>query len=407
MAAKGVFAAQSKFIKELWEIADYSLVSMTNTFYFITYGLAQVLLFFIMKKINVRKYMIYSIPFAAISMILMGTVNNIYMMWLFFGLTGAFQAGIYCGCTYLLTENLPTKLLSSGNKVMNLGYAVGSLMAYGLSGLCVGAGVWRLPYFLLGGLFFVAVMIFAIIVSLATRYKRINEKLDRMIKWDNVNARTNDFEDKPLFTLETKKKIVLFYVVDMLMAFFITCLFYMVMNYITSLLVDVHGLPDDISIYVSMIAPAVIAIGPIVAISMCEKDRDFIREGLYMLLAILPFPILLAFFYDTNMFVALGLSLVFIVIANGVKSVVLSVMSFRMRKIINSGSYSAISNALASLAAGIAPTVSGAIIDAKGWQANYWAITILIVLLIIATIIIDIIVRKSFAKKYEVKNNKI
>lgn len=58
MAAKGVFVAESKFIKELWQIKDYSLVSMTNTFYFIAYGLVQVLLFFILNKINVRKYMI-------------------------------------------------------------------------------------------------------------------------------------------------------------------------------------------------------------------------------------------------------------------------------------------------------------------------------------------------------------
>ena len=81
MAAKGVFAAESKFIKEFWKIKDYSLVSMTNTFYFVTYGLVQVGLFFIMKKINVRKYMIFSIPFAAISMILMGVAENIYVMW--------------------------------------------------------------------------------------------------------------------------------------------------------------------------------------------------------------------------------------------------------------------------------------------------------------------------------------
>jgi len=126
-----------------------------------------------------------------------------------------------------------------------------------------------------------------------------------------------------------------------------------------------------------------------------------------MLLALLPFPILLAFFYDVNMYLALALSIAFIVIANGVKAVVLSVMSFRMRKIINSGSYSAISNALASLAAGVAPTISGAIIDTAGWAANYWAITGLVVALIGATIIIDVIIRKSFNRKYGMNDKKI
>lgn len=407
MAAKGVFAAESKYIKEIWNIADYSIVSMTNTFYFVTYGLVQILIFMFIKRINVRKYMIFSIPFAAVSMILMGLAENIYVMWVFFGLTGAFQAGIYCGCTYMLTENLPTKLLSPANKIMNVGYAFGTLVSYGLCGLCVSFDLWRVPYFLLGGLFLVSVVIFTIIVTLATRYKRINRKLDKKVKLEKKANKALEFEDKPLFTLETKKKIVLFYVVDMIMSFFITCLFYMVMNYITSLLVDVHGLSDGISIYVSMLAPASIAIGPIIAITMCDHDRDFIREGLYMLFALLPIAFLLAFFYDSNVIVALGLSLLFVIVANGVKTVVLSVMSFRMRKIINSGAYSAISNALASLAAGIAPTISGIIIDAAGWRANYFAIAGLIVALIIATIIIDRIVRKSYAVKYGINNNKI
>jgi len=78
-----------------------------------------------------------------------------------------------------------------------------------------------------------------------------------------------------------------------------------------------------------------------------------------------------------------------------------------MRKIINSGSYSAISNALASLAAGVAPTISGAIIDTAGWAANYWAITGLVVALIGATIIIDVIIRKSFNRKYGMNDKKI
>ena len=196
-------------------------------------------------------------------MILMGTVNNIYLMWLFFGLTGAFQAGVFCGCTYILTENLPIKLLSFGNKIMNIGYAVGTLISYGLCGICVGAKLWRLPYFLLGATFLIAIIIFAIVVTIAIRFKRINEKLDSKSQNNNLNIK--EYENSPLFTLETKRKKVLFY---------------MIMNYITALLVDVHGLSDDISIYVSMLAPAVIAIGPMIVIFMSDYNRYFIRVGL-------------------------------------------------------------------------------------------------------------------------------
>ena len=57
MAAKGVFAAQIKFIVDLWGL-EYATASMANTYYFVTYGLVQVGLFFFMSKINMRKYML-------------------------------------------------------------------------------------------------------------------------------------------------------------------------------------------------------------------------------------------------------------------------------------------------------------------------------------------------------------
>ena len=402
MATKGVFAAESKFIKELFMIEDYSLVSMTNTSYFVAYGLVQVALFFIIKKLNIRRYMVFTIPFAAVSMILMGTADNIYVMWLCFGLTGALQAGIFCGCTCLLTENLPTMLLSLANRIMNLGYALGTLISYGLCGVCVGHGLWRLPYYLLGGLFFVSVVFFAVVAARATRYQRINERLDTDAVGDTVSKTVRELEENPLFTLESKKKIVLFYGIDVIMCFFVTSLFYIVMNYITALLVAVHGLHDDVSIYVSMLAPAMIAVGPVLAIAMSDKKRDFIRVALYWLVALLPVSLLLAVLYDSHVVIALSLALAFVVIANGCKAIPLSVMPFRMRKIVNSGANSAMANAVASLGAGVAPTVTGVIIDTWGWRASYLTAATLTAALIAATLVIDVCVRRGYAGKHGV-----
>ena len=61
----------------------------------------------------------------------------------------------------------------------------------------------------------------------------------------------------------------------------------------------------------------------------------------------------------------------FVIVTNGIKAVSLSVITFKMRKQINAGAYSALSNAVASLAAGITPTILGGVIDATGWQVAY------------------------------------
>lgn len=402
MAAKGVFSAEQKYIVDLWQL-EYAQASMANTFYFVAYGLVQIGLFFVMSKININKYMIFTIPFAAIFTALIGFANNIEQIWIYFGISGIFQASVYCGCNYALTRYLPLNLLSTANKIMNVGYACGSVFSYGVCALCITFNLWRVPYFIIGGMFAIALIVFAIVISKAARFKHINEMLDKKTVKKQKNKTINkamSFEQDPLFTLNTKKKLVLFYIVDLTLAFFITALFYCVMNYITSLLVDVHGLSQDISIYVSIIAPIAIVLGPMLTINTCDNKRDFIRAGILYSLAILPVPVLLALFYDSNIFVALALSIIFIVIVNGVKAIVLSVLTFRMRRQINSGSYSAISNAVASISAGVTPTIIGSIIDNAGWAAAYWVTFGITAFVIISLVIIDVFIRRSYRKSH-------
>lgn len=393
MAVKGVFAAEVAYIQKLWSIG-YAKTSMANTFYFVTYGLVQVGMFILMSKINLRKYLAFTVPFSAVCAILMGTSTDIVQMWIYFGLTGALQAGIFCGCNSILTKNLPTCQLSIANRFMNLGYAMGTVIAYGLCGLCISFDLWRIPYFVLGGIFLFAVILFLFVAKYASRYNHINEMIDGQKLATNNNGKL-DGESDPIFTLETRKKKVLFYTVDLTLTFFITALYYCIMNNVTPLLANEHGLGQNVAIYVSILAPVAISAGPMILISACNKDRDFIRQGIKYMCIVLPIPLLLAFFYKVNVILALVLTIIFVVLTNGVKSIALSVITFKMRKHINSGAYSAISNAIASLAAGITPTIIGTIIDNSGWKVAYLVTFAVALVLTLTLLLIDIRVRKA------------
>ena len=376
MAVKGIFAAEVAYIQKLWSIG-YAKTSMANTFYFVTYGLVQVFMFIFMSKINIRKYLAFTVPFSAICAVLMGTSTDIVQMWVYFGLTGALQAGIFCGCNAVLTKNLPTCQLSVANRFMNLGY-----------------DLWRVPYFVFGSIFFVSVIFFLIVVKYASRYGHINEMLDG----HNLTVKTSkvaDDENDPIFTLETRKKRIIFYTVDLTLTFIITALYYCIMNNVTPLLANEHGLGQNVAIYVSILAPIAISLGPMILISACNKDRDFIRQGIKYMFIVLPIPLLLAFFYKVHVILALVLTIIFVVLTNGVKSIALSVITFKMRKHINSGAYSAISNAIASIAAGVTPTMIGSVIDNSGWKTAYFVTFAVALTLTLSLIVIDVIVRKA------------
>jgi sugar phosphate permease len=198
------------------------------------------------------------------------------------------------------------------------------------------------------------------------------------------------------------RKKALFYVVDLILVFFITVLYYAVMNWISTLLVEIHHLSQDISIYITILAPALISLGPVMTIRSCDRDRDFVKVGMKYMLAVLPIPLLLSFLYNVNVIVAFVLSVVFVIVVNGVKAIVLSIIAFKLREEVNTAEYCVISNATASLAGGIAPTVVGSIIDSHGWSVSYLVIFAISLFVFVSIAVTDAVVVR--AKK---KNEKV
>ena len=88
MAAKGIFAAEVKYIIDMWRLTQ-AKAQMANTCYFVAYGIVQVFLSLLMGKINVRKYLIITVPVAALFTALMGVATRIEHIWIYFGVSGA------------------------------------------------------------------------------------------------------------------------------------------------------------------------------------------------------------------------------------------------------------------------------------------------------------------------------
>lgn len=387
MAAKGIFIAEQKYIVDLWGL-KYAEASIANTYYFVLYAFIQVVLFIIISKLDIVKYVLFTVPLAAITTALIGTASKIGDISLFFGISGIFQGGIYCACNYVLTKYLPSELLTKANKIMNAMYAVGTVIAYAICAFFITWDLWRVPYFLIGGIFLFSLVLFGIVVR---RFERIKKERKIYTPTKEVDSLS---ENEQILLLNGKRSSIVFYFFVILFTVLISALYYSIMNYITALLVDVHGMSQNLSIYVSIIAPIAVTFGPIFTINSCSKTQDFIAVGIRYLLYILPVPLLLLFFYDSHFLVAILLSVFFIVIAQGVKTIVLSVIAFQMRNQINVGAYAAITNAVASVSAGVTPMIIGKIIDVSGWKVSYGVIFILIVVIVVALCLLKIFIRR-------------
>lgn len=402
VAAKGVFAAEIGYIRIMWSLSQVQ-VELANTLYFITYGVVQIILFIFMEKINIIKFAFITVPISAVVSIAMGLATGIKGIWVLFALVGIFQAGMYCTCNYLLTRYLPKKLLPTANKLLAAGYAIGTAVSYVVSALFVGFNLWRVPYFMFGGLILICTVFLVYQTKTISRFSDINRKLDyKQLEKENVenaNNKTLSLQtEKPIFSLASKQRKVIFYTTILLVSLVLNGLYYGVMSFVTRVLLEVYALPQDASIYVTTIIPIVIILGPLITINACEKHKDFIKQAIMFLIIILPFPILLALFYKTNIILYLGLIVVYLILANGIRVILNNVIAFKMKDYINVASFIAITNAFASIAASVWPLIIAFVKDNGDWGATYWVITLMVVVVLLLCIVIDLLVRRTYKK---------
>lgn len=400
---EGCFAAETRYLIEIWDLTQ-AQVQLANTFYFITYGIVQILLFIFMSKIDIKKFTFVTIPISAILFIVMGLANNIQTMWVIFALIGILQASMFCATNYLLTKYLPNKLLPTANTLIASGYAIGTALSYVISAFFVGFNLWRIPYFLVSSLVLISTIWLIYETKIIARFHKLNKKLDskQMLSNANKKVQTKDLplksNKKPIISFSNKKRIVVFYVVILCLSLIVNGLYYGVMGFVTSVLVDIYSFPQDASIYVLTIVPIIMILGPMITIKSCEKHQDFIKQGVKFLLITLPLPIILTFFYKLNFILFLVLVIVYLILANGIRVIINNVIAFKMKDYINVASFSAITNAFASIAASAWPLIIALIKDNGSWGATYFAVAIMTVVVLVASIIIDRVVNSTYKK---------
>ena len=401
VAAKGIFAAEIHYIRDIWKLTEMQ-VELANTLYFITYGLVQIILFIFMEKINIIRYAFITVPISAIVSIAMGLVTGIEGVWVLFALVGVFQAGMWCTCNYLVTKYVPRKLLPSANKLLASGYAIGTAVSFVVSSFFVGLNMWRLPYFILGGLLLVCTVVLFYQTKVIARYKKINEKLDlKQMIFENsegtvVNKKMLQIKEKPIYSLSSKKRRVIFYTAILGVSFLLNGLYYGVMSFVTRVLTDIYALPKDMSGYITTIIPIIIILGPLMTISSCEKHKDFIKVAIKYLIILLPIPILLVLLYKVNIILYLALIVIYLILANGIRVILNNVVGFKMKDYLNIAGFVALINAFASISASVWPLIIAYIKDNGTWGATYFAIIIMVVVVLLATLVIDILVRRTY-----------
>lgn len=375
MGSKNVYTAELDVLQDIFN-APKADISMAMTWYFITYSSLQVVLFFFLDKINIKWYLFITIFLSGIVTVIVAFITNLWGMYWLLALNGLLQAAVWGMCIAVLTKYLPKEKMPFANTVMNIGTAIAGIISYGSASLFVGFDMWNVPFIFLGIILSISGVLFFLAVHLC-------QKLPISEKEITLNQTNTELD---LLPLTNKLRKSLFFIISFIISIFIHSVFYAGMNWMPSLLTEVHAQKSSVGILISVLAPLATILGSIFAIKHCEKYKNFIAVALIYMLITTIFSALLLFLFNSNMYIAIICLILFLVIAMGEITIVFSVLSLKMYKYVNSGAHSGLMNAAGGYAAGFAPTIAGAIIDTASWFTLYLVIFIICFVLLLTVL---------------------
>jgi predicted MFS family arabinose efflux permease len=257
---------------------------------------------------------------------------------------------------------------------MSAGPAAASAIAYGVAALF--GDNWRLPFFVLGVLLLFCVILYTISVNIVAKFPK-DMSTHHVTHSDGSEAEVSDEEENDFIHLNSKKRVVVFYAVSIFIGFIVTSIYFMVNNSLDIYLKEVGGFSNSTAKILTVFAPLAAVLGPLVCVRSCERHRNFIAVALvYFTLALAACTAVLLVF-DKSVIAALVLIVLFLVLSNGGRSVSLSIAAFKMRTKIDTGAYSTIVNAVASIASGVTPKIITSILDKESLSiTESWRISL-------------------------------
>ncbi|MCQ2387276.1 MAG: MFS transporter [Clostridia bacterium] len=395
MVGKSIFTAELDIILDAFSV-EKSSATLSNLFYYITYAVTQIILAFMFSKINVRKMLVITLPFSAISYIILIFAKSIKTFWVIFALNGIFQAGAFSGCVYLLTTFLPESMHQKAKKLILAGFAIGNTFAYILAIFTISFfnKVWQIPFIITSIIFTALLIVFPFV---AFKLKPIQkENKEEQIASDEL----------PPIPLKSKKSKVLYYTLSIMYSLLSYAMYYGVSGLFATSIKNIFGISQDNAIYISLAIPIITYLGPVFGVFYSEKQPNFVKCCLVLSAVIIAILTVICIFYNSlisNLFLSIImilLTLTFVLLSRAVTSFSVTI-SFKMRSEINAGVYSAITNAIASVSAGATPYILSLIIENTngGWRSQYIFSLILGLILAITILFSYIITKNNFKEK--------
>ncbi len=380
MIGKQIFSSEIVEIQLVFNVEN-SLLSLANLFYYLTYAALQFALIFFINKINLRLYLGVCMVVSAVLTILIGVLGNLYgnilHIFIIFALNGFAQAGMYGGLISIYNKHLSKKNYFDGVKIISFCTCFSLALCYGIATFFTAISRWDLG-FTVAGIIMVIVGI-SFLVATPILVKKIHQ-LKEIVEDEHHEPHQADYS-APKTPLREKKGLLSFILMVALVYLLAYVLYYAFNNWVPTLLYnDGNGISRVYSPLASIIVAFVVGIASIYSINIFMQTKNTYNVVFLVLFIVIICCVALIFLYDNTLSVVIFASL-FLSCTKISAQPYMTVMTYKIRDDIEPGTLSFLLNGCASIAAGVAPTLSSLVFEAFGWQ-------ILFIVLILLTLVI-------------------
>ena len=378
---KMVYSAEIVEIIAAFPGATKASVGTGLTAYYFVYTAAQLIVAFIINKINIKAFMTVTTVLSALSFGAIYFSGELWQLYIILGLNGVFQSGVWGGVMYFVGKYVPREMAAFSSSLMSTGMALGTALAYGLSAFFVAVADWRWTF-----VFFAAISLVTLVIFLVF-LKKIDAK----------SGAAHPEIDLPKEPEEKKLPVIphgvhgsgmnAALIMLIVIAFFAGCVYYSISNWVPSLLTEEYGMLSQYSMLLTIALPVCMMPGPIAASALCDRHDN--KYGVCAIFSAGAFiaVFVMCFLYNASLWLALVLSIAMLFCIRGVIQVICGYFPLVLKDRINSGVSSLMFNAGACLGAAIMPLLTGLIMDAYGWR-QYYIFTAAIALVTAVLIII-------------------
>ena len=344
--------------------ADAGLVS---TCFFFAYGIGQVVNGICCKHYPLKQVLFASLVVGCGMNLLVGLVPSFAAFKFFWLINGAAMSFLWTGLIRLLSETLHKRDIGRAVLMMGTTVATGTFIVYGMSSLLTALGVFRLTFYIAGGLLLLAAIVWLLLFDrLVLPLKREREEdVAEAAKEGTGTSRPRGFGR------------------DLVLLFVILALFAMINNFVKDglttwtpkILTDLYETPEWLSILMTLLLAVMAIGGAMVAMKTQKRTHDFVGTCtiFYSISAILIGAVILL----------LGTPLIPVTIASfavvsclmaGVNNVITSMMPLRLKDRVNSGRMAGLLNGFCYVGSTVTSYGLGAIADGFGWPSVFYVL---------------------------------